>query len=55
MHFKKKRSGPVAMLGALIAVGVLLLYPTIGLKMPQKDNPFYWRKKYGSPTTVEQF
>lgn len=55
MHFKKKRSGPMAMMGAVIAVGVLFLYPTVGLKMPQKDNPFYFRKKYGTPSTVEQF
>ena len=54
-HYKKKRSGPIAMLGAVIAVGVLFLYPTVGLKMPQRDNPFYFRKKYGTATTVEQF
>lgn len=55
MHFKKKRSGPMAIVGGLIAVGLLLFYPTVGLKMPQRDNPFYFRKKYGTPTTVEQF
>jgi hypothetical protein len=55
MHFKKKRSGAFAMLGAVISIGVLVGYPIFGLKMPQKDNPFYWRKKYGTPTTVEQF
>lgn len=55
MHFKKKRSGAVAMLGAVIAIGVLVGYPIFGLKMPQKDNPFFWRKKYGTPTTIEQF
>lgn len=54
MHFKKKRSGALSMLGAVIAIGVLVGYPIFGLKMPQKDNPFYWRKKYGTPTTVEQ-
>ena len=45
----------MAMLGAVIAVGLLFGYPIFGLKMPQKDNPFYYRKKYGSGTTVEQF
>lgn len=55
MHFKKKRSGVTAMLGAVISIGVLVGYPIFGLKMPQKDNPFYWRKKYGTPTTLEQF
>ena len=55
MHFKKKRSGAVAMLGAVIALGVLIGYPIFGLKMPQRDNPFYWRKKYGTPSTINQF
>lgn len=55
MHFKKKRSGAFSMLGAVIAVGVLFGYPIFGLKMPQKDNPFYWRKKYATPTSIEQF
>jgi len=53
MHFKKKRSGPMAVIGGIIAVGLLFLYPTVGLKMPQKDNPFYYRKKYGSVTTLQ--
>jgi hypothetical protein len=55
MHFKKKRSGAFSMLGAVVAVGVLVGYPIFGLKMPQKDNPFYWRKKYATPTSIEQF
>jgi len=42
------------MIGAVIAVGLLIFYPTVGLKMPQRDNPFYYRKKYGSSTTIEQ-
>ena len=54
MHYKKKRSGAFSMLGAVICVAVLFGYPIFGLKMPQKDNPFYWRKKYGTPTTMEQ-
>ena len=55
MHFKKKRSGPMASLGILIVFGLLFGYPMFGLKMPQRDNPFYYRKKYGSATTIEQF
>ena len=55
MHFKKKRSQPMAMLGAVIAVGLLIGYPIFGLKMPQRDNPFYYRKKYGSASTINQF
>jgi hypothetical protein len=34
MHFKKKRSGAVAMLGAVISLAVLIGYPIFGLKMP---------------------
>ena len=45
----------MAMLGGALAVGLLIGYPIFGLKMPQRDNPFYYRKKYGSATTVEQF
>ena len=55
MHFKKKRSGVISMLGAVIALAVLCGYPIFGLKMPQKDNPFYYRKKYATPSTIEQF
>ena len=55
MHFKKKRSPAMSILGMVIAVGLLFGYPTMGLKMPQKDNPFYYRKKYGTSTTIEQF
>ena len=54
MHFNKNRSGAWGILGAFVAIGVLVGYPIFGLKMPQKDNPFFWRKKYGSPTTLEQ-
>ena len=41
--------------GALVSVGILLGYPTMGLKAPQKDNPLFWRKKYGTTGTVQQF
>ncbi len=55
MHFKKKRSGPMAILGGFLAVGLLLFYPTMGLKMPQRDNPFYYRRKFATATTIQQF
>ena len=55
MHYKKKRSGALMFLGAFISVGALLLYPTAGLKIPQKDNPFYYRKKYATSTSIQQF
>lgn len=55
MHFKKKRSGPMSFLGAFIAVGALIGYPIFGLKIPQKDNPFFYRKKYATSTSILQF
>ena len=55
MHFKKKRSGVVSFLGAFITVGLLLFYPTAGFKIPQKDNPFYYRKKYATSSSIQQF
>ena len=54
MHFKSKRSGVTSFLGALIAVGLFYGYPVFGLKMPQRDNPFWWRKKFGTPSTMQQ-
>ena len=42
-------------MGAFIAIGALLGYPILGFKLPQKDNPFYWRKKYATSTSVLQF
>ncbi len=54
MHFKKKRSTAFSFLGWVVAVGLLFGYPICGLKMPQKDNPFYYRKKYGTETSLHQ-
>lgn len=34
MHYKKKRAPGLAILGAVIAVGLLFGYPIFGLKMP---------------------
>ena len=55
MHYQKQRSGAFMFLGAFITVGALVLYPICGLKIPQKDNPFFYRKKYATSTTVLQF
>ena len=51
-HFKKKRSGVISSFGILISIGVLFGYPICGLKIPQKDNPFYYRKKYATSTSI---
>ena len=54
MHFKKKRSQVTHAFGIIIAVGLLIFMPILGLKLPQKDNPFYWRKKYATVTSIHQ-
>ena len=54
MHFKKKRSQVTGFFGAFIALGILIFVPILGLKFPQKDNPFYWRKKYATVTSLTQ-
>ena len=54
MHFKKKRSQVTSMFGAVIALSILIFVPILGLKIPQKDNPFYWRKKYATTTSITQ-
>ena len=54
MHYKKKRGGPVFVLGGIITVLGFILYPTCGLKMPQKDNPIYYRKKFGTASSINQ-
>ena len=41
--------------GGFVSVAIVVGYPTLGLKMPQKDNPLMWRKKYGTASTVQQF
>mmetsp|Transcript_17420 Transcript_17420/g.29314 ORF Transcript_17420/g.29314 Transcript_17420/m.29314 type:complete len:187 (-) Transcript_17420:89-649(-) len=54
MHFKIKRSPVVMMLGAVISIGVIVGYPILGLKMPQTNNPTFWRKKYGTTFAIQQ-
>ena len=55
MHQKYKRSTVVMFGVGIVVVGVVIGYPTLGLKLPQKDNPTYFRKKYGTTSTVQQF
>lgn len=52
MHFKYKRSTVIMFGGAFVSLAIVIGYPTLGLKMPQKDNPIQMRKKYGSTGTV---
>jgi len=35
-----------------VSCAIVIGIPTIGLKMPQKDNPIQFRKKYGTTGTI---
>ena len=52
MHFKKKRSPFFAHAMMIIWIGLFFGYAIIGLKIPQKDNPTFWRKKYVTPGAI---
>jgi len=54
MHFKYKRSTVICFVAGLVVFGIAVGYPTLGLKMPQKDNPCQFRTKYGSTGLVQQ-
>lgn len=54
MHQKHKRSTVFMFMFGFVSCGIVLGYPTLGLKMPQKDNPIQYRKKYGTPGNVQQ-
>lgn len=54
MHMKHKRSPVMMFWFGFVSCGVILGYPTLGLKMPQKDNPIQYRKKYGTTGTIQQ-
>ena len=53
MHFKIKRSPVVMFLGTVISLAVLIAYPIFGLKMPQRDHPFFWRKKFSLGDSIQ--
>lgn len=49
MHFNRMRS---PFLGIIFAIGTsigYLTYWSIGLKYPQRENIFYYRKKFATP------
>ena len=54
MHFKRKRSQFVHILMFVIWASAFFGYAICGLKIPQKDNPFYYRKKFATNTTMFQ-
>ena len=53
MHFKNKRSQVIGFFGAAIATLVLIGYPVFGLKMPQRDHPTFWRKKFSTGEQIQ--
>merc|ERR1711907_757862 len=55
MHFKNKRTPVIMYMFGFVCAGIIVGYPALGLKMPQKDNPIMYRKKFGSTSTVQQF
>ena len=54
MHFKRKRSQFTHMLIFVMWACAFFGYAICGLKLPQTNNPFYWRKKYASNTSMFQ-
>lgn len=54
MHMKHKRSPVTMFMGAFVSIGIVVGYPTLGLKMPQKDNATQFRKKYGTTGSIQQ-
>ena len=53
-HYKLKRSQVMHALGIPFLVGFFIFVPICGFKLPQIQNPFYWRKKYAGNTTIAQ-
>lgn len=49
MHYNMERNPVVGSLYGLVFFAICVLFPTMGLRLPQKDNPFYWRKKFATP------
>lgn len=48
MHFKRKRSPIIHIIVFVVWAAAYFGYATCGLKIPQRDNPFYYRKKYAT-------
>lgn len=54
MHQKHKRSPVFMMFCGIVTVALVVGYPTLGLKMPQKDNPIQFRKKFSTTGIIHQ-
>lgn len=52
MHFNRNRSPYIGILGALVCAALYMGYWSIGLKFPQRDNPFYFRKKFANKGAI---
>ena len=53
-HYKRKRSPMLAPIGMGVWVLTFFCFAAFGLKVPQKDNPFFWRTKFASGSSVQQ-
>lgn len=54
MHQKYKRSTVTNYVFGFVVVGLVIGYPTLGLKMPQKDSPTQYRKRFATPSSIQQ-
>ena len=52
-HYKKKRSQVMHTFGIPLVIAFFIFVPICGFKLPQIQNPFYWRKKYAGETTIQ--
>ena len=52
---KYKRSTVFMFACGGVVLSIVVGFPTLGLKMPQKDNPIQYRKKFGTTGTIQQF
>ena len=52
MHFKNKRSPVIMQVVGAVAVGIIVGFPTLGLKLPDVHNAHQFRKKYGDPEMI---
>ena len=54
MHFKRKRNPIFWTVFFVIWACLFFGYATVGLKVPQHNNPIFYRKKYASGGAIHQ-
>ena len=48
MHFNRNRSPFLGIVGGIIALSVYYGYFSLGMRYPQRENQFYFRKKFAN-------